>query len=297
MEGEFSLDRKALARAFDRAATHKVVNRPLHEALQHAAAELLERLRYFDLDPRCLLDLGAGRCRASLLLQQRYPRAQIIALDRSLAMLGSAPQAWWPRRRPRRIAAEAQHLPLRDHSVDLIYSNLLLPFCDRPAQVFRESARVLKEGGLFIFSSLGPDTLQELRLAWEGVDQGAHVSSFLNLPALGDALMQSGLTEPVMDTEQHRLHYPDLPALMRDLKHCGAQNALSTRPRGLTGRGQLRKLLAAYEPTRTPAGLPATFEVIFGAAFAAGKTASEGAAAPERGEVAIPLSSLRKRIR
>ena len=244
-----SADRKALARAFDRAATQALVGHPLHEALQNAATELLERLRYFDLDPQCVLDLGAGRSRAAQLLQQRYPPAQIIALDRSLAMLSRAPQAWWRRRRPGRIAADAQRLPLRDRSVDVIYSNLLLPFCDRPELVFRECARVLKEGGLFVFASLGPDTLRELRLAWESVDQAAHVSHFPNLPQLGDALLQSGLTEPVMDTEQHRLHYPDLRTLMRDLKRCGVQNALSTRPRGLTGRG---RLLSCSRPMNTP---------------------------------------------
>jgi malonyl-CoA O-methyltransferase len=269
----------------------------LSEALQRSGTELLDRLRYFKLDPLCLLDLGAGRCRSALQLQEHYPRAQVLALDRSLAMLGSAPRAWWPRRRPQRIAADAQHLPLRDHSVDLVYSNLLLPFCDQPHRVFLECARVLKEGGLLIFASLGPDTLQELRVAWESVDSDAHVNQLPNLPQLGDALMQSGLTEPVMDTEQHRLSYPDVRALMQDLKRCGAQNTLPARARGLTGRGRLRALSAAYEAMRSPAGLPATFEVIFGAAFASGRAADAGAGSPEGNEVAIPLTSLRRRDR
>jgi malonyl-CoA O-methyltransferase len=297
MQGEFSLDRKALARAFDRAAAQGAGEGALSEALQRAGTELLERLRYFDLDPQCLLDLGAGRCRAALALQQHYPQAQVIALDRSLAMLGSVRRAWWPRRRPNRVAADAQRLPLRDRSVDLIYSNLLLPFCDQPHRVFRECARVLKEGGLFIFASLGPDTLQELRVAWESTDQGVHIHPFLNLPQLGEALMHSGLTEPVMDTEQHRLNYPDVQALMRDLKRFGAHNALSARARSLTGRGRLRDLTRAYEAARTPAGLPATFEVIFGAAFAGKAAASQGPHASEGGEVTIALSSLRHRGR
>jgi malonyl-CoA O-methyltransferase len=297
MEGEFSLDRKALVRAFDRAAAHDAGDDPLLQGLERVGAELLDRLQYFALDPSFILDLGAGRCRATLTLQQVYPRAQVIALDLSLAMLRSAPRPWWPRRRPKCVAGEAERLPLRDHSVDLVYSNLLLPFCDQPHLVFREAARVLKQGGVFIFSSLGPDTLQELRLAWDSVDQAPHVNLFLNLPQLGDALMQSGLVEPVMDTEQHCLGYPNVQALMRDLKRLGAHNVASTRVRTLTSRRRLQEMVSSYESARAPAGISATFEIIFGAAFASGPPQREGFATTGLDEVAIPVSSLRKHVR
>jgi malonyl-CoA O-methyltransferase len=107
--------------------------------------------------------------------------------------------------------------------------------------------------------------------------------------------MYSGLVEPVMDTEQHLLHYPDVHALMRELKRAGAQNAVNSRARGLTGRGRLRRMRDAYEENRTAAGLPATFEVIFGAAFAGVRGQADQL--HSGGEVAIPLSSLKKHVR
>jgi malonyl-CoA O-methyltransferase len=287
MEGAFSLDRKALARAFDRAAPHYDSSLP---SLQRLNTELLERLRYFALEPECILDLGAGTCHAALALRQQFPRAQVIALDLSLAMLCQAPRSWLPRARFHRVAGEAGRLPLRDHSVDLAYSNLLLPFCDQPPLVFGELARVLKPGALFLFATLGPETLKELRLAWEGVDGREHVGRFLGLPQLGEALMQSGLTEPVMDADQYQLEYPNARALMRVLKGLGAQNASISRPRGLTGRRRFQGVIEAYEQARTNLGIPATFEIIFGAAFGGGKS-------PGRGEYAVPIASVSRRQR
>jgi malonyl-CoA O-methyltransferase len=160
--------------------------------------------------------------------------------------------------------------------------------------VLGEVARVLKEGGLFVFSSLGPDTLTELRAAWGSADDGAHGRQPMNLPQLGDALMYSGLTEPVLDTQQHRLFYPDVRTLMRELRSTGLRNADRKRPRGLTGRGKAQRLVDAYEASRTPEGIAATFEVIFGAAFGAGRPLEDHAGS---GEVGIPLASIKKHVR
>lgn len=156
----------------------------LADTARQVNTELLERLRFFTLDPHCVLDLGAGTCLATRALREKYPRAQVIALDRSQSMLEAAPRSLWPRSRFHRIVGGGIALPLRDRSVDLIYSCLMLPFCEQPAAVFRELARVLKPGGVFVFSTIGADTLPDV-------------------PQLGDALMQSGLAEPVMDVEQY----------------------------------------------------------------------------------------------
>jgi len=285
----FSLDRRAGARSFDRAGAGYDAAAQLQLRVR---AELLERLRFFALEPQCILDLGAGTCQASVALRRRYARARVIALDIAPGMLAAAPRPGWPRRRFERVCADAYALPLTGRSVDLIFSNLMLQWCDRPDRVFRELARVLRPGGVFVFSSFGPDTLQELRLAWESVDHGVHVSQFPDMPQLGDALMRAGLIEPVMDVERHRLPYPDAYALMRELQSIGARNASSGRSRGLTGRARLQRMVAAYELQRTASGLPATFEVIFGAAFGA---ASETGGRPDDaspGEYAVPLASL-----
>jgi len=292
----FALDRHALARSFDRAGAGYDAAAQLQ---QRVRVELLERLQFFALEPQTILDLGAGTCRGALELRRRFARARIIALDVAPGMLKAAPRAPWLRRRFERVCADACALPLASRSVDLVFSNLMLQWCDRPGLVFRELARVLKPGGVFVFSSFGPDTLKELRVAWESADDAIHVSQFPDMPQLGDALMHAGLAEPVMDVEPQRLLYPDAYALMRELKRIGARNAASGRPRALTGRARLQRMINAYETQRTAAGLPATFEVIFGAAFGA---AASDDAAPPRGHgdptaaagYSVPLSALRR---
>ena len=288
-EVSFSLDRRALARSFDRAGAGYDAAAQLQ---QQVRAELLDRLQYFALEPQCILDLGAGTCQAAVALRRRFARARVIALDIASGMLRASPRPGWPRRRFERVCADAYALPLATRSLDLVYSNLMLQWCDRPELVFRELARVLKPGALLVFSSFGPDTLKELRVAWESVDHGIHVSQFPDMPQLGDALMHAGLIEPVMDVEPHRLLYPDVYALMRELQRIGARNAASQRSRGLTGRDRLQRMIAAYEQRRTAAGLPATFEVIFGAAFGPAVEASGRGDAASPGGYAVPLAAL-----
>lgn len=286
-----AIDRRALARSFNRAAAGYDAAAQLQ---QRVRAELLQRLRYFTLAPRTILDLGAGTCQGSLELHRRYPRARVIALDIAPGMLKAAPRPGWPRPRFQRVCADAYALPLAAGSVDLVYSSLMLQWCDRPDRVFDQLARVLKPAGVFVFASFGPDTLHELRLAWESVDHGAHVSQFPDMPQLGAALMHSGLLEPVMDVERHRLQYPSVHALMRELQRIGARNAASDRARGLTGRARLQHMISAYETRRTVAGVPATFEVIFGAAFGAAAQTGGAAQASSPGEYVVPLASLKR---
>jgi malonyl-CoA O-methyltransferase len=285
----FSLDRRALARSFDRAGAGYDAAAQLQ---QQVRAELLDRLQYFALEPQCILDLGAGTCQAAVALRRRFVRARVIALDIASGMLRASPRPGWPRRRFERVCADAYALPLATRSLDLAYSNLMLQWCDRPELVFRELARVLKPGAVLVFSSFGPDTLKELRLAWESVDHGIHVSQFPDMPQLGDAMMHAGLIEPVMDIEPHHLLYPDVYALMRELKRIGARNAASQRSRGLTGRDRLQRMIAAYEQRRTAAGVPATFEVIFGAAFGPAAEAGGRGDAASPGGYTVPLAAL-----
>ncbi len=144
----------------------------------------------------------------------------------------------------------------------------MLQWCDDLDAVFAEVRRVLKPGGLLTFTTFGPDTLMELRRAWSSVDGYVHVNQFLDMHDIGDALVRAGLAEPVLDVERYTLTYPDAIVLMRDLKAIGAHNVTAGRPaRAHRPRSRLPRMCAAYEAYRRDGRLPATYEVVYGAAW------------------------------
>jgi malonyl-CoA O-methyltransferase len=148
-----------------------------------------------------------------------------------------------------------------------VWSNLVLQWVGEPRRAFAEVHRVLAPGGLVLFSSFGPDTLKELRGAFQGLDGHTHVHRFADMHEVGDQLVGCGFADPVMDMEVVTLTYENVRALMRDLKAIGARNATLGRPAGLAGRAWLAKLAANYESLRRDGRLPATFEVIYGHAW------------------------------
>jgi malonyl-CoA O-methyltransferase len=183
-------------------------------------------------------------------------------------------------------------LPLATASVDLVFSNLMLQWCDDVPGALAEVRRVLSPGGLFACSTFGPDTLHELRASWATVDADSHVNRFLDLHDVGDALVRAGFVEPVLDVERVVLTYPDSFALMRDLKAIGAHNATRGRPRGLTGRARMDRMSAAYERFRRDGRVPATFEVLYATAWGAALAPTAPVIA---GEARISVDAIRRR--
>jgi malonyl-CoA O-methyltransferase len=285
----FALDVGRVRRAFDRASPAYDKSAVLQARVR---AELLERLSLFRLQPHVALDLGAGTGQAAQALKHAYRGARIIALDLSPGMLREARRASGIFRKFARVCADAVRLPLATSSVDLIFSSLMLPWCSDLQHAFTEARRVLKPGGLFAFSTLGPDTLKELRAAWAAADGHSHINRFLDLHDVGDALMQAGFAEPVLDVERLELTYRDIFALLRDLKASGSQNATRARPRALMGRARLHKMRAAYEAFRRGERLPASFEILYATAWG---TADAPHAALIEGEARIPVSAIRRR--
>ena len=259
----YALDTPRVRRSFDRAAATFDAAGVLHAEVR---GNLLARLDLMALTPRVVLDAGAGTGHAARALKRRYPEGLVIALDTSRRMLQAAGrgQSWL--RRFARVQAEVERLPFADGSVDLILSNLVLQWCD-PDRVFAEFRRVLAPRGLLCFTTLGPDTLRELRSAWRQVDARTHVNQFIDMHDIGDALVRGGFASPVLDVERYTLTYLDVRRVAADLKATGAHNATLGRPRGLTGRRQFAALQAAYEVFRQEGRLPATYEVVFGHAW------------------------------
>ena len=256
----FALDRRAVAQAFDRASASYDDAAALQERVRN---ELMGRLDDLKLTPTAILDLGAGTGHATRALKRRYPEALAVAVDIAPGMLEKARhQSRWLRRFER-VRADAYALPFNDGSFDLVFSSLMLQWCDDLDAVFTEVARIMKPGGALIFSTFGPDTLYELRESWRASDApGNHVNHFFDAPSLGTALMHAGLSEPVLDVDRILVRYDDVMTLMRELKAIGAHNTTRGRPRGLTGRHRLAAMTRAYETLRQDGKLPATYEVI-----------------------------------
>jgi malonyl-CoA O-methyltransferase len=287
----FHLDRARLRASFERASAGYEAAAGLQARI---AAELLERLALFRFAPAVVLDLGSGTGRVTRELKRRYPRACVIALDLAPGMLREARRHQRPWRRFARVCGDALRLPLRDGSVDLIFSNLMLQWCEPLPAALAEVRRVLKANGFFAFSTFGPDTLYELRSAWAQVDGYNHVNHFSDMHEVGDALVQAGLMEPVLDVDRIEAGYPDVLTLMRDLKAIGAHNVTAGRSRALTGRARLARVQQAYESFRRAQRLPATYEVIYGASWGA----AGYPAAPALGGVAhIAPGSIRRALR
>jgi malonyl-CoA O-methyltransferase len=285
----FQLDKAGVRAAFDRASASYEAAAVLQSQV---ADELLSRLDPFDFSPQVILDLGAGTGRGAAELKRRYRGAMVIAVDLAPGMLRQAARHQRLRRRFERVCGDAARLPLESASIDIVFSNLMLQWCDPLDDTLAEVRRVLQPQGHFVFSTFGPDTLKELRSAWAEADGHNHVNRFLDVHDVGDALLRAGLLEPVLDVDRHEFSYENAVTLMRDLKSIGARNETAGRPRTLLGRGHLQRVFKAYEAFRQDGRLPATYEVVYGAAWGA---AGRPAAAAHAGEVTISPADIRRK--
>lgn len=259
------LDKRKARRSFSRAAS----DYDDLAVLQHEIGRrMMERLDTMRLQPLRILDIGCGTGQATAALLKRYPKADVFALDFALPMLERARRRGRWLRRPRCICADLDALPIAAASIDLVFTNAALQWSDDPARAFEGIARVLRPGGLLLFTSFGPDTLHELRAAWSSVDGAAHVHHFIDMHDYGDMMMHAGLADPVLDVERMTLTYVDAMQLMREIKAIGAGNASLERSPGLLGRTRLEALCKAYEVFRDTDGrLPVTYEVVHGHAW------------------------------
>jgi malonyl-CoA O-methyltransferase len=284
--GSVTIDKEQARRAFERAATRYDEVAVLQREI---GRRMLERLDYVRLAPGTVLDAGCGTAVATAELAQRYPDADVVALDFAHGMLRHARGRGGFARAPHWVCGDIEALPLAGGSVDLVYSNAALQWSTDLAATFADLARVLRPGGLLMFSTFGPDTLAELRAAWAQVDGDSHVSGFPDMHDVGDLLVRARFADPVMDCERLTVTYATVDDLMRDLKLLGAHNVTARRARGLTGRGRLAAMRAAYERFRRDGRLPATYEVVYGHAWAPLQR-QEGP-----GVTAVPVSAIGRR--
>tara|TARA_Y100001960_G_scaffold317715_1_gene386463 strand:- start:1243 stop:2079 length:837 start_codon:yes stop_codon:yes gene_type:complete len=230
---------------------------------RRSGQELIDRLALLEIVPGNILDLGCGAGIEADMLSRRYPKACVIGVDICPARFQQDKFTRWTP-----VTGDAVALPLATGIFDLVLANLVLPWCE-PVAAFHEIARVLKPGGAVVFSTLGPDTLRELRAAWDLFDDYPHVHPFADMHNVGDALVQAGFSEPVVDVEMLSFTYGNLVGLVDDLRAMGATNVMKHRRRTLTGRQRWQALANAYSPMKEdPGRLCATFEVIYAVAWA-----------------------------
>lgn len=247
------LDSKRVRRQFGNAGNRDFLS-------QEVGQRLLERLQALDKKFSCAVDLGAGAADDLQGLSTAGFDELLVAADFACSLLS--------RSTGNSLCADAYHLPLAAGSVDLAYSNLLLPWIEDLDRLFAELRRVMRPAGVLMFTSLGPDTLMELRASWAQADDAIHVHEFLDMHHIGDALVNAGFMDPVLDVERLTVTYDDPRDLMRDLRASGNQNAALDRPRGLRGKRSYQSALNAYKALRVDGNIPATFEVIYGYALA-----------------------------
>jgi len=279
---EFEIDKKQVRRAFSRAASGYDAAAVLQ---REVCSRMLEKLDYIKLKPARLLDVGSGTGWGTRQLSERYPAAEIIALDIAIGMLQVArgTAGWWRKlfagRRERFLCADVEALPITSNSVEMVWSNLAMQWCNDLPATFSELNRVIKAEGLLMFSTFGPDTLQELRAAFHGVDGYNHLNRFADMHDIGDMLVAAGFADPVMEMEKLTLTYADAKAVMQDLRNIGAHNATAGRAPGMMGRAAWQRVTENYERLRRDGKLPATFEIIYGHAWKpAPKAAADGRA-------------------
>ena len=265
IDHHYEVDLHRVQNSFDAAAK----NYDSFSLLQQTVADrLIESFEHIKAEPKSILDLGAGTGYGSRHLKKQFKKSQIYQMDLSIEMLkGSRKQSPLFFSKNHFLCANAEHIPLPDKSVDLVFSSLMLQWCNDPDAVFAEIKRVLKPGGVFLFTSFGPDTLKELRESWSQVDNDVHVNAFADMHDIGDSLIRNGMDAPVLSIEHIVITYDECKQLMRELKNIGAHNVNHGRRKTLTGKQRLQKVVNHYESFRSDNKLPATYEVIYGHAW------------------------------
>lgn len=244
---------------------------------REVSQRMASRLEYIKVQPTRIIDAGSGTGAGAAMLRKHYPNSMVIELDFAYAMLDQSrnkymsTEGFLKRLLTRKIlwqvCGDIEMLPLREASLDMVWSNLALQWVPIPDQVFAEFYRVLAPGGMLMFSTLGPDTLMELRQSFHGLDQAAHVNPFIDMHDLGDALLRHGFTEPVMDMEKIIMTYRDVRSVIRDLKAIGAHTVMNGQRRGLLGKEAWQRIEETYEKYRCNGTLPVTYEVVYGHAW------------------------------
>lgn len=268
-----TLTERDVRRRFDRAAARFDTVDFVHSVTREG---LLERLMPMSVEASLVVDLGAATGSAGRLLARRFRGARIVAVDLSRDMLCIAvrKKPWFSKMSY--VQARATSLPFADNSIDVVFANQLLPWIPDPAPVFAEVSRVLRADGLFLFATLGPDSLGQLRQAWAAVDDKQHVNHFIDMHDIGDAAVRAGLRDPVLDVDRMSVTYESTAAMFRDLTAMGARNSLAGRDPSLAGAHRLTAMIQSLESLANDGVLALDLELVYGHCWGSGQRPASG---------------------
>ncbi|KGJ96492.1 malonyl-ACP O-methyltransferase BioC [Thalassotalea sp. ND16A] len=209
-----------------------------------------------------VLDLGCGTGFFANTLADIYQT--VCAVDISKQMLNFSKQnrsakIHW-------LNADIQNLPIKDNSVDIVYSNLAIQWCEPLTDTFIEIKRVLKPGGIFIFSTLLDGTLMELKSSWQKVDNDQHVIDFNSFATVEQAVTDAHLSINELQQSAITLDYDNVRHLAKELKGLGANHLPRKSKKGLAGKTSWQNMSNAYDVYKDSAGnYPATYQLCIGA--------------------------------
>lgn len=203
------------------------------------------RLDYLSVKPEVVVDLGCGTAESLSILKRRYRTAMLVGVDLSMNMLLHRKRRGLFSKKHPLLQADAQCLPLKDNSVDILLASMLLPQCGDLESVFLEINRVLKPGGAMLFASLGPDSMKSIMDVMKAVDHRNVRQVFADMHDLGDMMAAAGLAQPVLDVEYLDVSYRSVDAMLSELRACGAVNTVTARRRGLMSPKKYREITDA----------------------------------------------------
>ncbi len=222
--------------------------------------DLLAKVSSDELNNR-VVDIGCGTGFLTQELLHRTSADQLIALDIAMPMLQFTRTKL--KHSVNYLCSDAEFLPLLNGSVDSLYSNLALQWCQNLTALFNNFNRVLCREGRVYFSTFGPGTLQELKKSWAEVDEFTHVNNFYSDTELYHSLQNTGFKDIQIEVKCYQSNYQTVLQLMRELKGIGAHNVLSGRYKKTTSKHRMQKMINSYEKYRVNGYIPATYEVIF----------------------------------
>lgn len=265
----FPIEPKRVRRALARAGQTLANGSSL---IARVATLLVTRLDEVHMDPPRILDLGCRTGAATKNLRNRSSKPFVVSLTlaESIARRTSPRRGIFRQRLPG-LVADPTAIPIADGFFDAVIANMALHWTGRPEIALKEIRRVMRPGGLLLFTIPGAATLQELKTALALLDQRRlgrvwpRVPDFLTVHQLGDLIHQSGFTLPVVDRETVQLQFSNTQDLLFQLRDMGAGNHHRARPPFPMVRGYLQALNQLYqEQFGKNEQIPATIEILFG---------------------------------